>query len=123
MSSFQYLAIAQLATAFFLWLSQITVLHQVSQISNLTTQGFLAAMFVSVIACVLCYSVLYWLLTHVDGHKLALFDGVHALSAMGFGILFFGEKITALVGIAGLLILAGLLLGNYPDEEVEKQIE
>lgn len=112
----QYLAVAQLSAAGFLWILQISVFHQTSQLTQLSTRGLAAALFVSIVACVLCYAVLYWLLRYLDGHRLALFEGIHALSATFFGTLIFGEQLTFLMLTGGALILIGLVAGNYaPD--------
>jgi drug/metabolite transporter (DMT)-like permease len=123
MSSLQYLAIAQLAAAAVMWIFQAIRLHQISALADLKTDGWAAAIFVSCVACVLCYAVLYWLLLRVEGHKLSLFDGVHAISATACGILFLGETLTGKMAVGGVLILLGLILGNYPSAPVEKQIE
>ena len=115
MSAAQYLAIAQIATALLMWILQLTSFHQLESVHNLTMTGISAMIFVSVVACVLCYAVLYWLLNHIDGHRLALFDGFHTLSATIFGILLFNEKTGPLMLIGGILILFGLIAGNLPE--------
>lgn len=113
---FQYLAIAQIATALFMWALQFSLLKQTSSLQNLTVRGFSAAVFVSVVACVLCYAVLYWLLNHIDGHRLALFDGFHTLSATLFGVLVFNDVIKPLMLVGGFFILTGLVVGNMPKQ-------
>jgi drug/metabolite transporter (DMT)-like permease len=113
-SAVQYLAIAQLATAFAMWISQAAFFRQIEQLNRLTTDGILAAAFVSIVACVLCYVILYWLLNFIDGHRLALFDGFHTLSATTFGYLYFSEPVRPLTWIGGSMIVAGLVLGNLP---------
>jgi drug/metabolite transporter (DMT)-like permease len=115
-SSIQYLAVSQVSAAIFMWTLQVGVFHQVGAIQNLSSRGWIAAVFVSVVACVLCYSVLYWLLNYIDGHRLALFDGLHTLSATLFGFLFFHEILNELMIAGGLLLLAGLVLGNLPQK-------
>jgi drug/metabolite transporter (DMT)-like permease len=117
MSIAQYLAMAQLSAAAFMWLAQLTAFHQVSKIENLSLNGLCSLFFVAVIACVLCYALLYWLLKYIEGHKLALFDGFHALSAAVFGVWIFNEALTQLMVIGGVLILAGLVLGNLPQSQ------
>ena len=82
-------------------------------IDHLTNQGLAAALFVSFVACVLCYAVLYWLLERIEGHRLALFDGIHALSASLFGFFLFQETITPLMIVGGGLIFCGLAIGNW----------
>jgi drug/metabolite transporter (DMT)-like permease len=116
-SSVQYLAISQLSAAIFMWGLQAGIFHQIHAIQNLTASGWMAAVFVSVVACVLCYSTLYWLLNHIDGHRLALFDGLHTLSATLFGFLLFHEVINAQMAIGGFLLMTGLVLGNLHTEE------
>lgn len=113
-SSAQYLAIAQLSSAALMWLLQGSVFHQTSSLSQLSLQGVGAALFVSIVACVLCYLVLYWLLNYIDGHRLALFEGFHAVSGTLFGFLLFNEPLRPLMLFGGILIFAGLVLGNFP---------
>ena len=119
----QYLAISQISTAIFMWLLQMTVFKQTALVSNLSMKGLSAAIFVSVVACVLCYAVLYWLLNYIDGHRLALFDGFHTLSATLFGYLLFKEPLRPLMIIGGVLILIGLVGGNLPRQIIEETPE
>jgi drug/metabolite transporter (DMT)-like permease len=114
MSAAQYLAIAQIAAAVVMWFCQGIYLRQTSQLDHLTIKGIAATGFVSIVACVLCYAVIYWLLNHIDGHRRALFDGFHTLSATFFGYILFEEPIRALMFVGGMLILAGLVTGNLP---------
>ena len=111
-STFQYIAIAQLSASIFMWILQFSFYHQVGELSALTSTGWIAAVFVSIVSCVLCYSVLYWLLIYVDGHQLSLFEGLHALSAVTCGVLFFGDRLTPWMMIGGVLLLSGLALGS-----------
>jgi drug/metabolite transporter (DMT)-like permease len=120
MSSVQYLAIAQISAAIFMWLMQLTTFHQLTSIHNLSSKGIVAVLFVSVVACVLCYAVLYWLLNYVEGHRFALFDGFHTISAAAFGVLHFQEELRPLMIVGGLLILVGLVVGNLPRPHIEK---
>lgn len=118
--AFEYLAIAQLGAALAMWTLQLTVFHQIPALSQLTLRGFAAAMFVSIVACVLCYAALYWLLNHIDGHKLALFDGIHTLSACFFGWILFQETLNPTMLIGGVLLLCGLVIGNLPEKKNRK---
>lgn len=108
----QYLAIAQVAAAIFMWVLQVGIFQQSSELGNLDSQGWLAALFVSIVACVLCYSLLYWLLNYLDAHKIALFDGLHTISATLAGVVFFGEVLNAPMIAGGAMILLGLIIGN-----------
>jgi len=117
MSTVQYLAIAQISTAVLLWILQGAVFHQAGSLVQLSFTGLVAAGFVSVVACVLCYAVLYWLLHHIDGHRLALFDGFHTLSATLFGFLFFREPLEPLMLLGGFFVLIALVAGNWPAQE------
>lgn len=111
-SSFQYLAIAQLSTAALMWTLQFSVFHQLHAVLNLSVTGLLAFGFVCIVACVLCYGILYWLLNHIEGHKLALFDAFHALSGTVCGILIFHEPLHLLMFVGGFLILTAITIGN-----------
>ena len=122
-SSAQYLAIAQLSSATLMWLLQATTFQQTQSLQNLSINGIAAALFVSIVACVLCYLVLYWLLNFIDGHRLALFEGLHAVSATAFGIIFFSEPLMPLMIAGGALILTGLTLGNLPLHAVQENPE
>ncbi|OYZ22285.1 MAG: hypothetical protein B7Y39_07735 [Bdellovibrio sp. 28-41-41] len=108
----QYLGIAQCAAAFTFWVLQASYFGQFEQVHQLTQRGLLAALFVAIVACVLCYAVLYWLLSYIDGHKLALFDGIHAVSASVFGYFLFQEPLTPLMLLGGVLIFSGLVVGT-----------
>ena len=119
----EYLAIAQIAAASFMWILQIAFFHQIGSVSHLTPRGLMSAIFVSVIACVFCYAILYWLLKYIDGHKLALFDGVHALSATAFGILIFHEKLNTWMILGGILLILGLVLGTGFFDRKQKETQ
>lgn len=113
----QYLAIAQLATAALMWATQAAFFHQTSEMSKLSLEGSGALIFVSVVSCVLCFAVLYWLLNHIDGHKLALFDGIHTISAILFGYLIFHETLSPFMILGGALILTAIICGNLPKKK------
>jgi drug/metabolite transporter (DMT)-like permease len=114
MPSSQYLALSQISAAAFLWVMQLTTLHQSSQLTQLSGRGICAALFVSVVACVLCYAVLYWLLNYIDGHKLAMFEGLHAVSGAFLGYVIFNEKISFSMFLGGFLILLSLAISQFP---------
>ncbi|MES3037218.1 MAG: DMT family transporter [Bdellovibrionota bacterium] len=116
----QYLMITQIATAAFHWVLQLTVFHQTGEVANLSVAGISGLLFVSIVACVLGYAILYWLLNHIDGHRLALFDGFHTLSAVICGYILFSEIITPLMIVGGILILSGLIAGNLPRHATEE---
>jgi drug/metabolite transporter (DMT)-like permease len=108
-----YLAIAQLSAAVSMWLAQIFFFHQTSALDHLNPQGWQAAIFVSVVACVGCYFVLHWLILHVQGHQLSLFEGIHGISATFFGILFFHDPFNPLMILGGIFILGGMGVGCW----------
>lgn len=122
MSTVQYLAVAQLSAAAFAWMLQLSYFHQSSFLFGMSAKAIGAAVFVSLIACVLCYLVLYWLLNHLDGHVIALFDGVHSLSAIICGYFLFREKLTLIMALGGVLILCGIIIGNWPKRKVRAEL-
>ena len=121
MPATQYLTIAQLSAAACSWLAQFTVFHQSSALGLLTLKGWLCALFVSIVACVLCYATLHWLLSHIDGHRLALFDGLHTISATIAGVLIFQEPLTMFMLIGGMMILSALISANIPRGEIDSE--
>jgi len=112
-TTFQYMAISQSSAALLMWILQLFVFHQGHHIFALSSKAWLAALFVSVVACVLCYAILYWLLNHIDGHRLALFDGLHTVSAATFGYLIFNETISPGMIAGGVLLLLSITIGNW----------
>jgi len=77
-------------------------------LSHLDSTGWVAALFVSVVACVLCYYVLYWLVMHVPGHRLAIFEELHGISAMILGVYLFQDPVNAWMLAGGACVLLGL---------------
>lgn len=113
----EYLALAQLSAAGLMWILQIFFFHQTMALPQLTLMGWSSLLFVSIGSCVFCYGILYWLLNFIEGHRLALFDGIHTLSGVTFGYVFFAEQITPTILMGGSLVLAGLLIGNWSDSK------
>ncbi len=103
-----YLATLQLSAAVFMWGSQIFYFKQFGELSNLSIIGLGALVFVSIVACVLCYGIFYWLLKFIEGHKLVLFDGLHSFSAALFGLIFWSEPFNFMMLIGGLLSLSSI---------------
>lgn len=102
-----------------MWTLQITTFKQTAMLAHLTPTGASAAVFVSVVACVLCYWILYWLLNHIDGHRLALFDGFHTISATLFGYFIFKEAVSPIIVLGGMLMLCGMIVGNLPRQKTK----
>ena len=73
--------------------------------------------FVSVVACVICYALLYWLLRFIDGHRLAIFDGIHAIFAALYGVWLFNESFNLLMVLGGGLLITSLYLANSPSKK------
>ena len=109
---YEYLCIAQLSAAIFMWIGQLFIFQQFDQVYSAPAIAWACLVFVSIVACVLCYFVLYWLLNFIEGHKLALFDGLHTVFAALFGYLIFGEKVNVMMLLGGGLLLLGLYMAN-----------
>lgn len=108
MSLPQYLAIAQISAAVWMWIMQIGYFHHTALVSQMTVRGWSSLLFVALIACVLCYAILYWLLNYVEGHRLAIFDGLHVVSAAVCGALLFQEQLNTSMIMGGFSILAAI---------------
>ncbi len=118
----QYLAISQLSAAGIMWCMQGVYFRQVPDIFQLSLRGWGALIFVAIVACVFCYAVLYWLLNYIEGHRLAIFDGLHVISAAICGIVLFGEKLNSEMMIGGGLILGAILLMAAQKPKVHAEI-
>lgn len=115
----EYMGISQIAAATFMWIMQILLFHQIEEAFNAPTQAWAALLFVSIVACTICYFVLYWLLNFISGHKLALFDGLHTVFAALFGYAFFKEYFNSTMVTGGVLLLIGLYMANSKRAMVE----
>lgn len=121
-SLFGYLAILQLSAAFFLWIIQLFYFKQTASLSQATTIALSSLIFVSIVSCVICYAIWYWLLRHVDGHRLAIFDGIHALFSSILGALFFGEIANTSMVLGGLMLVAALYWAHFaPHSNITKK--
>ncbi len=120
-SGAQYLAIAQITTALITWILQFSVYRQNNEINKLTMTGMSSLLFVSIVSCVLCFAIHYWLLNHVDGHRLALFDGIHTISAIAVSFLFFQEEIRPIMFLGGGLVIIAIIIYSIPKKiKIEK---
>jgi drug/metabolite transporter (DMT)-like permease len=96
----EYLAILQLSAGAFLWF-----LAPPTDYAAIPARAWAGVLFVSLVSCVLCVGGIYWLLRHVDGHKLAFFDCFHAIGATVLGAVLFDEAFSALMVFGGILLL------------------
>lgn len=108
----QYLVVTQTSAALFMWAMQFFYFQQVSQLSQLNPTGWFALLYVSLVAGVICYFIYYWVLSQIDGHRLAIFDGLHTLSATFFGIILFNESLNMLMFLGGGMVLSALVIAN-----------
>ncbi len=107
-----YLAITELAAALFAW---ITIPFQSSAVPHwraLPISLWAAVLFVSVVSCVICYGTHYWLLTRIEGHRLALFESLHSVFAAVLGFFLFHERLHPAMFLGGALLVAGLYLNT-----------
>lgn len=112
-----YMAVLQLSAAAFMWVAEGVYFRQMDQLFLMSRQGVESLLFVSIVACGICYALLYWLLRFIDGHRLAIFDGIHVIFAAIFGLLFFNEPINFLMIVGGGFLLVALYLANAPSNE------
>ncbi len=73
-------------------------------------EGWLALSFVCFVSCCLCYFVQYWLLNHIDGHRLAFFDCFHTIVSAFLGVAAFSEPYNIKMLIGGGLLLGAVFL-------------
>lgn len=117
----EYVAYLQLAAAGFLF----AVAPKPLVVPEMPALGWFSFGFVCLVACGVCVGVHYWLLKHLEGHRLAFFDGFHSISAAILGVILFKDPLNASMVIGGLLLFAAVFLisrvVNQPgDEEADK---
>jgi drug/metabolite transporter (DMT)-like permease len=115
-STFQMLAIAQVSTALFMWMLEIIFFHQRDQVSQLSWNGLFSILFVSLGICAGAYAVLYWLISKVDAHRLAIYEVFQTVSTVVFAILWLGVDVTWIL-IAGFFLV---FLGLARNMKIEK---
>lgn len=106
----EYLAILQLSAAAFMWSLALAAGNLPHHVFAMPISGYLSLAFVSLVSCVGCYLLLYWLLNHIEGHKLAFFNCFHTLAAAGLGIVFFDEPFNVWMGIGGGLLIVAVFV-------------
>lgn len=81
----------------------------IAKLNGLTLLCFL---YVSIVSGMFCYGLLCWLLRKMDGHRLTLFDGFHAIFGSFFGWIFFSESINMTMIIGASLLLLSIYIAN-----------
>lgn len=114
-----YMAIVQLAAALFMWgMVAMQPVQGFDKLQEMPTQGWLALAYVSLIACGVCYFVLYWLLNHIEGHRLAFFDCFHTGVSALLGVLIFHESINTWMIVGGVLLILSTTVISLPAKPV-----
>lgn len=106
----EYLAYLQLSAGIFMWILCASTNNLPREILAMPLTAWSALGFVVIFSCGICYFLLYWLLNHIEGHKLAFFDCFHTLAAALFGVLFFGDSFNLKMLIGGILLLFAVIL-------------
>jgi len=109
----EYIGILQAFAAMFMWITAASTSKLPLEITSMQVNGWLALIFVCLFSCCICYFVLYWLLNHIEGHKLAFFDCFHTLAAVVFGAVLFGEPFNAKMWLGGGLLLCAVMIISY----------
>ena len=109
----EYLAIAQLSAAVFMWVLSRAMGHSPAAILDLPEVGVASLIFVCLISCCLCYFLLYWLLNFIEGSKLAFFDCFHTFSAAAFGAFLFDDRFNFKMGLGGAMLAAAVLTVSW----------
>jgi len=104
----EYLGILQFSAGLVMILVCILSGQSAGGILQMPPRGWLALGFVCIVACGVCYFLLYWLLNFIEGHRLAFFDAFHTVSAAILGILLFGDPYNAKMILGGLCLLGAV---------------
>ena len=117
----EYIALLQISAAIFMWSLSFATGRFPVNVLRMPTAGWVSLMFVCLISCCACYFLLYWLLNHIEGHKLAFFDCFHTIAAAVFGAALFGEPFNIKMLIGGGLLLSAVIvvtrMGQSHDNE------
>jgi drug/metabolite transporter (DMT)-like permease len=79
-----------------------------------TPAVLLAMAYQTVIVAFASYLAWFWLLTRYLANRLMVFSFLTPLFGVAFGVLLLGERMSALFGLAALLVVAGIVLVNVP---------
>lgn len=113
-SLLSYMAILQMSASGFMWLGQLLYFKQYQQLASISTATIWAVLYMSIIICCVCYAILYWLLRHIDGHRLAMFDSLYVICGALEGVIFFNDPFNYTMVLGGALLLIALYLANMP---------
>lgn len=83
-------------------------------IVRLTPLAAASLLYQGVVVAFASYLVWFWLLTRYLAGRLSVFSFVAPLAGVVFGVLLLGEPLTPLLGVAVLLVGAGIALVNVP---------
>lgn len=82
--------------------------------SAVTLRGWSAMLFMAIAMSVIAYVAWYWVLKHMDAGRLALFSNIQPLIAVLASWLMIGEAPTVVFAIGAGVVLAGLLIAEWP---------
>ncbi len=72
--------------------------------------GWLAAVYLAVVASVLSYLIYYWVLARVDASRAAIWSNLQPVLTAVLAWLIYGEQLTPGFAVAGAMVLAGVAL-------------
>jgi drug/metabolite transporter (DMT)-like permease len=107
-----YLGVLQLSGACAMAVVAAVSHHGLPPLVALPASVYASFAYVTVISCGLCYTCHYWLLRHIDGHRLAFFDGVHTLGASLLGVALFGDPFNSRMLLGGGLLVGAIYAVN-----------
>jgi len=104
----EYLGVLQVSAGIFMTGVSILAGRSAEGIFHMPPVAWASLAFVCLIACGVCYFLLYWLLNFIDGHRLAFFDAFHTLSAAVLGVVLFHDPYNFKMALGGFLLLAAV---------------
>lgn len=110
-----YLFVAQLGAAVVAWLIVVAKGGAVS-IQDIHWHSWLAALYVTLFACVFCYLCWYWLLNYLPGKSLAFFQYIEGIFAAFLGVLLFQEQMPFTMLMASVLFLLSIVFALEPQK-------
>ena len=93
------------------------------EIGHLSPTGWLAVLYVSVLASAVAYLVNSHSLKHIPASRVAVIQNLESMIATAAAVLFLGERVTGAMLLGGAAIIAGVYLAERGAPEVEAVAE
>lgn len=95
------------------------VTGSVNQLPSLTREGWLALLFLGTFGGAIQFLLFSWALRWLPPTRAVIYLALSPISAMFLAVVMLGEHVTAVLTIALLLVISGILVANWPRRIIE----